>query len=220
MTKFTVNNVRRKFEVNNERLKFEVNTSDLSEETFPQEEANSRFRINGVTLNDRITLNDVPSGDHVWNFAHQTDGNSCGYCVIHNISNILPLNNYDGNPESIFQAVNETRERFGTPQLDRNQNLPTANINTFLYQQGLSTDIVSGQDALNELQEGFDAAVVISGGHYTAFVRDESGLWFELDSLRTAPVLVPENSAMDAIRERCFDSEVGTSVIFLRKNES
>ena len=219
--KFEVHGEKKKFEVQDEGKKFIVH-NDLSKHSFGENiskhsEGTKKFQIHQSTIlssEERVELSQAES----ISFARQKDGNSCGYCAIHNLSNLLSYSGYNGDPESIYSAVNTTREGLGLPNLERHQNLPSTDMARYLQSQGLSAFVVSGQDALREMQSGFDAAVSMNGGHYKAFGKSESGPIVEMDSLNEAPNYVSHEHMEEELKRSCFSvNGMGHTIVLIRE---
>jgi len=137
-------------------------------------------------------------------WSRQTDSNSCGYHLVHNSQPHLQIQNYEGNPEGVYQAINAFREQNGQESLPRDSNLPTSDLSNYFTNKGLKVEPMSNpvldkenlQSILDE--RNFDLMFLTSNRHYTGIVKENDQLLY-LDSLTNGPSIITEDQARSKI---------------------
>jgi hypothetical protein len=158
-----------------------------------------KFRIHKkFEIHEEPTAN----GRHRW--LKQPDAHSCGYYLVHNAHPYLEIPNYEGNPEGVFEAVNNLRRQNSEEPLPRDRNLPSPNLAGYFSSKGFRVEQLSNphldtktiDDTL--ATQDYGLMYLSSHGHYTGIVKDQNRLLY-LDSLTNRSSVISPDEARNRL---------------------
>jgi len=136
----------------------------------------------------------------------QTDTNSCGYYLIHNIHLFVTLKDYEGSPQQVFQKINTIRRENSERILERTEYLPTNDLNKYFLKKGFKVQNYSNTNSdFDEIEKilknkMFELIYLTSNSHYTGIVKQNQHFLF-LDSFQDSAVAINLETAIQKVQD-------------------